>query len=188
LRAKWRNSSHEEKVYLYNSIKHIKDERNRSFLSVQAARDKLKLKRQLLHFKRVAMKYKPAIAHKTATASQSSNTQWHVVQKHGHGISKVEDCRLSPQVKPSEGFIFSSTDNGLKTMTSTVPLTMKRFKFHLELRNKYKSLENDNECKEEAQKIASRYSNNESGAKSLLHIPPSMAITMKLCISLFGIK
>ena len=79
LKTKWRNSSLEEKVDLYNAIEQIKDERNQSFLSVQAARDKLKLKRQLMHFKRVGMKQKPAIAHETATASQSSNTQWHVV-------------------------------------------------------------------------------------------------------------
>ena len=152
LTAKWRNSSLEEKVDLYNAIEQVKDERNQSFLFVQATRDKLKLKRQMMHFKRVAMKQKPAITHETAHASQSSNTQWHVVQKYGHGITKVEDCRLSPQVNPSEEFIFAGTDNGLKTMTSTVPLIMKRFKFHLELRNKYKALEDTNGCKEEAQK------------------------------------
>jgi hypothetical protein len=111
-----------KKRFTYTTlIKHFKGERNQSFLSVQAARNELKMKMQLLHFKRVAMKYKPAIAHKTATASQSSNTQWHVVQKHGHGIAKVEDCRLSPQVKPSEGFIFSGTDNGLKTTAALFP-------------------------------------------------------------------
>ncbi|CEG68563.1 hypothetical protein RMATCC62417_04800 [Rhizopus microsporus] len=96
LKVKWRNSSLEEKVDLYNAIEQVKDERNQSLLFVQAARDKLKMKRQLMHFKRVAMKQKPAITHETATASQSSNTQWHVVQKYGHGIAKVEDCRLSP--------------------------------------------------------------------------------------------
>ncbi|CEJ02813.1 hypothetical protein RMCBS344292_16807 [Rhizopus microsporus] len=80
LMAKWRNSSLEEKVDLYNDIEQVKDERNQSFLSAQAARDELKLKRQLMHFKRVAMKQKPAITHETATASQSSNNQWHVVQ------------------------------------------------------------------------------------------------------------
>ncbi|CEI98083.1 hypothetical protein RMCBS344292_12200 [Rhizopus microsporus] len=176
LKAKWRNNSLEEKVDLYNAIEQVKDERNQSFLSVQAARDKLKLKRQLMHFKRVAMKQKPAITHEIATAFQSSNTQWHVVQKYGHGIAKVEDCRLSPQVNPSEEFVFSSTNNGLKTMTSTVPLTMKRFKLHLELRNKYKALENTDECKEEAQKIVSKYSSEESDAKSFLQLPSSMAI------------
>ncbi|CEG74258.1 hypothetical protein RMATCC62417_09496 [Rhizopus microsporus] len=174
--VKWRNSSLEEKVNLYNAIEQVKDERNQSFLSVQAARDKLKLKRQLMHFKRVAMKQKPATTHETATASQSSNTQWHVVPKYGHGIAKVEDCRLSPQVNHSEEFIFSGTDNGLKTMTSIVPLTMKRFKFCLELRNKYKALEDANGCKAEAQKIVSKYSNDESRANSLLQIPPSMAV------------
>ncbi|CEI97436.1 hypothetical protein RMCBS344292_11568 [Rhizopus microsporus] len=65
---------------------------------------------------------------------------------------------------------------GLKTMTSTVPLTMKRFKFHLELRNKYKALEDANGFKAEAQKIVSKYSSDESGANSLLQIPPSMAV------------
>ncbi|CEI86034.1 hypothetical protein RMCBS344292_00481 [Rhizopus microsporus] len=155
LKAKWRNSSLEEKVDLYNAIEQVKDEQNQSFLSVQAARDKLKLKRQLMHFKRVAMKQKPAITHEIATAFQSSNTQWHVVQKYGHGIAKVEDCRLSPQ--------YCSPD-------------MKRLKFHLELRNKYKALENTNECKEEAQKIVSKYSSEESDAKSFLQLPSSMAI------------
>ncbi|ORE06036.1 hypothetical protein BCV72DRAFT_305887 [Rhizopus microsporus var. microsporus] len=151
LMAKWRNSSLEEKVYLYNSIQQVKDERNQPFLSVQAVRDKLKLKRQRLHFKRVAMKFKPAITHKTATASQSSNTQWHVVQKYDHGIAKLEVCRPSPQ-----------------TMTSTDQLTLKRFK--------YKALENTNGCKGEAQKIMSKYSSNESMVKSLLQIPSSMII------------
>ncbi|CEG64345.1 hypothetical protein RMATCC62417_01331 [Rhizopus microsporus] len=122
------------------------------------------------------MKQKPAITHETATASQSSNTQWHVIQKYGHGIAKVEDCRLSPQVNPSEEFIFSGTDNGLKTMTSTVPLAMKRFKLHLELRNKYKALKDANGCKDEAQKIVSKYSSEESDANSFLQLPSSMAI------------
>ncbi|ORE04624.1 hypothetical protein BCV72DRAFT_231266 [Rhizopus microsporus var. microsporus] len=176
LKAKWRNSSLEEKVDLYNAIEQVKHERNQSFLSVQAARDKLKLERQLMYFKRIAMKQKPAITHETATASQNSNTQWHVVQKCGHGIAKVENCRLSPQANPPEEFIFSSTDNGLKTMTSTVPLTMKRFKFHLELRNKYKALEDANGCKEEAQKMVSKYSSEESDANSFLQLPSSMAI------------
>ncbi|CEI88078.1 hypothetical protein RMCBS344292_02478 [Rhizopus microsporus] len=152
LKTKWRNSSLEEKVDLYNAIEQVKDERNQSFLFVQATRDKLKLKRQMMHFKRVAMKQKPAITHETAHASQSSNTQRHIVQKYGHGIAKVEDYQLSLQINPSEEFIFSGTDNGLKIMTSTVPLTMKRFKLHLELRDKYKALENIDECKEEAQK------------------------------------
>lgn len=61
-------------------------------------------------------------------------------------------------------------------MTFTVSLTMKRFKLHLELRNKYKTLENTNECKEEAQKTLSKYSSKYSEAKSLLQLPPSMAI------------
>lgn len=61
-------------------------------------------------------------------------------------------------------------------MTLTVLFTMKRFKFHLELRNKYKSLENGSDCKEEAQKIVSKYSSKGSGAKSFLQVPPSMAI------------
>ena len=88
----------------------------------------------------------------------------------------MEDCRQSPQVTLSEEFIFSGTDNGLKTITSTVPLIMKRFKFHLELRNKYKALEDTNGCKEEAPKIVSKYSSNESRANSFLQLPSSMAI------------
>ncbi|ORE07186.1 hypothetical protein BCV72DRAFT_183398, partial [Rhizopus microsporus var. microsporus] len=61
-------------------------------------------------------------------------------------------------------------------MTNTVSLAMKRFKFHLELRNKYKALENIDECKEEAQKIVSKYSSEKSDAKSFLQLPSSMAI------------
>lgn len=53
---------------------------------------------------------------------------------------------------------------------------MKRFKFHLELRNKYKTLNNTNECIEEAQKTLNKHSSKESGAKALLQLPPSMAI------------
>ncbi|PHZ17467.1 uncharacterized protein RHIMIDRAFT_310176 [Rhizopus microsporus ATCC 52813] len=123
-----------------------------------------------------AMKQQSVIAHKAAIASENSNDQWYVLQKHNHGIVKVEDCRISLQANLSEEFIFSGTDSGLKTMTSTVPLTMKRFKFHLELRNKYKALGNTDECKEEAQKIVSKYSSEESGAKSFLQLPSSMAI------------
>ncbi len=91
-------------------------------------------------------------------------------------VAKVEDCRLSSHVNPSEEFIFSGTDNGLKTMTSTAPLTMKRFKYHLELRDKYKALENIDECKEEAQKIVSKYSSEEYDANSFPQVPLSMAI------------
>ncbi|CEI87085.1 hypothetical protein RMCBS344292_01505 [Rhizopus microsporus] len=56
LKLKWRNSSHEERSCLYNGIEQLRDERNQLFSLVQTTRDDLKLKRQMLHFKRIAMK------------------------------------------------------------------------------------------------------------------------------------
>ncbi|CEJ02421.1 hypothetical protein G6F70_004273 [Rhizopus microsporus] len=58
-------------------------------------------------------------------------------------------------------------------MTPTVSFTMKRFKFHLELRNKCKALDNTNGCIEEAQKTLSKHSSKESWTKSLFQPPPS---------------
>ncbi|KAL4206859.1 hypothetical protein AB4K20DRAFT_1971908 [Rhizopus microsporus] len=92
LKLKWRNSSLEERSCLYNGIEQLKDERNRSFSLVQTTRDDLKLKRQMLHFKRIAMKQQSIIAHKAAITSENINDQLYVIQKHGHGIAKVEDC------------------------------------------------------------------------------------------------
>ncbi|PHZ09502.1 uncharacterized protein RHIMIDRAFT_262999 [Rhizopus microsporus ATCC 52813] len=49
----------------------------------------------------------------------------------------IENSLFSPNVNAAQDFTFSGTDNGLHTMTDTVAFTLKRFKFHLELYNRY---------------------------------------------------
>ncbi|CEG84109.1 hypothetical protein RMATCC62417_17957 [Rhizopus microsporus] len=69
--------------------------------------------------------------------SESQLTHAQVVDKGSYGLAKAENSLFSPNVNVAQDFAFSRTDNGYHTMTDTVAFTLKRFKIHLELYNRY---------------------------------------------------
>ncbi|CEG75072.1 hypothetical protein RMATCC62417_10178 [Rhizopus microsporus] len=61
-----------------------------------------------------------------------------VIKKDEKGLSNAETRELTI---PND-FLFAGTDNGLVKMTTSVPLSLQRAKFHLKLYNYYAALEN----------------------------------------------
>lgn len=60
-----------------------------------------------------------------------------ISQQNWKGIAKAEDCTIDPILLNSGKVTFSGTDNGLISMTDTANLSMEKFKFHLQLYNRF---------------------------------------------------
>ncbi|CEG78301.1 hypothetical protein RMATCC62417_12932 [Rhizopus microsporus] len=72
--------------------------------------------------------------------SGSQLTHAQVIDKGSYGLAKAENSIFSPNVNVAQDFTFSGTDNGLHIMTDTALFTLKRFRFHLKLYNRYQVL------------------------------------------------
>ncbi|KAI8886785.1 hypothetical protein K501DRAFT_309053 [Backusella circina FSU 941] len=57
-----------------------------------------------------------------------------------HLLPKLKTARLT-ELEKSGSFTFSGTDNGLVTMTETVGFSLRRFKYHIDLYNRYSVLD-----------------------------------------------
>ena len=55
----------------------------------------------------------------------------HTISKEDHGVYFSKNCHLDSVA--AENFTFSGTDNGVKTMSTTVGFSLDRFKYHLDL-------------------------------------------------------
>lgn len=53
------------------------------------------------------------------------------------GIEKAENCTIDSALLNSGKITFTGTDNGLVSMSDAVNFSMEKFKFHLELYNKF---------------------------------------------------
>ncbi|RCH88096.1 hypothetical protein CU097_004618 [Rhizopus azygosporus] len=73
------------------------------------------------------------------SGSDPTNDDTHADASPTNSSSTVPSYRLSVN---HNSLTFSGTDSGLATMTETVGFDIKRFKFHLNLYNKYSALEN----------------------------------------------
>ncbi|CEP16511.1 hypothetical protein [Parasitella parasitica] len=60
-------------------------------------------------------------------------------------ITKAESNHTKASLKD---FTFSGTDSGLKVMTETIPVDMNKYKYHLNLQNRYSPLVSDNNNEE----------------------------------------
>jgi hypothetical protein len=113
-------------------------------VSFQTIRNDRKQKRQTQYYKRQAIKLKEKIIKSTESTSQEDPTKQddprRCLTKKGHGVFKVEVCRLDKSIDLDKDMMFSGTDNGLVTMTESVPLSVKRFAFYLKLYNSFQAL------------------------------------------------
>ncbi|KAG2204708.1 hypothetical protein INT47_012004 [Mucor saturninus] len=64
------------------------------------------------------------------------------------GMGKAENCTITLDLLNSGKIAFSGTDDGLISMTDTVSASLDRFKFHLQLYNKFSALTEDAHAKE----------------------------------------
>lgn len=76
-----------------------------------------------------------------------------------HGVFKAEKTYIDKSTITNENTLFSGTDNGIVTMTNTVGVTLDRFKFYLELYNRYDLL-SDRKDTHRADDIIQKYNDD----------------------------
>ncbi|CAO3637239.1 unnamed protein product [Mucor hiemalis] len=77
------------------------------------------------------------------SAEEGSKIRRVVTQQQYKGIGNVEEFQIQKDHLNSNNLVFSGTDNVLVTMTESVGMSFDRFKFHLELYNKFSVLSED---------------------------------------------
>ncbi|CEG74498.1 hypothetical protein RMATCC62417_09702 [Rhizopus microsporus] len=101
---------------------------------IRSMKEKLSTERSRAHLKR-----------KRLSTSSNRAKEEHgvriITQDASKCMDKVENMKIDNALLKSGKITFSGTDNDLVTMTETVGFDMKRFKFHLDLYNKYSALE-----------------------------------------------
>jgi hypothetical protein len=140
LHSQWKGGSALERQQLYSKIEQVKQSRNDSFSKRIHIQNQLRDRRKQLHIKRMAIMYKKKMANDCLPyppESENQPTHAQVIDKGSYGLAKAENSILSPNVNVAQDFTFSGIDNDLHTMTDTVAFTLKRFKLHLELYNRY---------------------------------------------------
>ncbi|KAI9481005.1 MAG: hypothetical protein EXX96DRAFT_649552 [Benjaminiella poitrasii] len=98
--------------------------------------EKLSFARQSKHFKLMARntRHLPQIKKDTQTGHDDGKKK--ITDDIPNLLDKVENIKLQSAL---EDFIFSGTDNGIKTMTETVALSLQRYNYHLDLYRLYNS-------------------------------------------------
>lgn len=66
----------------------------------------------------------------------------HTIERHERYIGKAENMTLAGE-NVSKDYTFSGTDNGLVTLSETIPFSLDRFNYHLNLYNTYAPLAED---------------------------------------------
>ncbi|KAI9478146.1 MAG: hypothetical protein EXX96DRAFT_539275 [Benjaminiella poitrasii] len=108
--------------------------------------EKLSFARQSKHFKLMARNTRrlPQIKKDTQTSHDEGKKK--ITDDIPNLLDKVENIKLQSAL---EDFIFSGTDNGIKTMTETVALSLQRYNYHLDLYRLYNSDNSSGERKED---------------------------------------
>ncbi|KAL0087592.1 hypothetical protein J3Q64DRAFT_1883374 [Phycomyces blakesleeanus] len=108
----------DDKDQLYRTIEKYKESRYKSYL--------------MLYFRQMAIRSKSKL-HNVKDVPQDSRSP---IEKCGKGVTKAEDRTV---VNPGD-FNYAGTDNGLVNMTTSIPMSLQRMKFHLKLFNYYTAL------------------------------------------------
>ncbi|CEI98502.1 hypothetical protein RMCBS344292_12609 [Rhizopus microsporus] len=131
LKNQWGKENNDK---LHKDIETLKIARDLSYEKIHQLKDELAQTRQQLYFKQMANRY-----HVKLTKSKEISLNNRAVRKKNEkGLSNAEAREL---ITP-EDFLFADTDNGLVKMTTSVPLSLQRAKFHLKLYKYYAVLEN----------------------------------------------
>ncbi|ORE10986.1 hypothetical protein BCV72DRAFT_329636 [Rhizopus microsporus var. microsporus] len=121
--SQWKSSSALERQQLYSKIEQVKQPCNDLFNKRIHIQNQLRNRRKQLHIKRMEIL-----------------THAQVIDKGSYGLAKAENSLFSPNFNVAQDFKFSETDNSLRTVSDTAVFILKRFKFHLELYNRYQVL------------------------------------------------
>lgn len=138
LRKSWGQAL--EKKTLYQEITEAKELRDELYMNINHLKDGLKEEKQNLYFKQLALRHYKRLSEGEITGDDL-NPPARKLQRETRGLASSEECVL----ESTDQFTFSGTDNGLVNMTTAVPFSLERFKFHLALHNYYSVLENESE-------------------------------------------
>lgn len=136
LRQDLRSSSNKESVYQEIVVEKVA--RDDTYAKINNAKRRLRQKKQILYSKRMAIRFKDKIL--AIDSDLTPNTRANKVLIPGQqGINRSQECTLK---EPSK-FVYSGTDNGLVNLTTSVPLSLDRFAFHIKLYNFYEVLQDE---------------------------------------------
>ncbi|KAG1445632.1 hypothetical protein G6F56_009846 [Rhizopus delemar] len=121
---------------VYTQIQSVKVHRGQIDQQIQNEKSKLARARQIL-FDSVNEKLE------RAEGGVESENKLVISQQNWKGITKAENCTIDPILLNSGKATFSGINDGLILMTDTVNLSMDKFKFHLQLYNRFAVLNED---------------------------------------------
>lgn len=117
-------------------LKIAKDQKYKAYLEIQKCKSAKASLNQDLYYARMALRYKDQISKKQKDISEDQPSI--LLTSATRGVFKAEQCSL---LNPEKGFIFSGTDNGIINMSATTVFDLNRYKFHLNLYNRYQVLQ-----------------------------------------------
>ena len=131
-----RKKSGDEKLRcsMLDEIQLSKDKRFVEYLKIQTSQKAVSDTKQSLHFKRMAMRFYHSL--RNSTTSNKASEKRKILSKDTLGLFKAPEC----DIQDPSAFVFSGTDNGLVNMSTTAAFTMERFRYHLNLYNRYQVL------------------------------------------------
>ncbi|KAI9469979.1 MAG: hypothetical protein EXX96DRAFT_387503 [Benjaminiella poitrasii] len=143
----WPNEGANRKINnsTWNCIEYLKNKRYKIYLHIQDLQEKLSFARQSKHFKLMARNTRRLPQIKKDTQTSHVDGKKIITDDIPNLLDKVENIKLQSAL---EDFIFSETDNGIKTMTETVALSLQRYNYHLDLYRLYNSDNSSGERKE----------------------------------------
>ncbi|GAA5794780.1 hypothetical protein HPULCUR_000126 [Helicostylum pulchrum] len=165
LKSSWKKGSSaiEDKnnELLYRDTQVLKKRGSDLFKETQQLKSDMKAKRQALYIKRAAVKFGDRIRKNNWQRQQLSDVHLeNTLRKQGCGLSHDYNTNLDPTTILDTDYVFSGTDNGIVSMTNTVGFDLTKFKFHLELSNRFTSLEDLKDDDINADDITDKYKDN----------------------------
>ncbi|KAI9257797.1 hypothetical protein EDC94DRAFT_661101 [Helicostylum pulchrum] len=115
------------------------------------------------------------IQHATACQKDGSKALYDLSNYKNVAI-KAEDAYVNRETVTNDNTLFYGTDNGVVTMTNTVRIVLNRFKFRLELYNRYDALSDINE-NHSMEDIIEKYNTNGDGNNAFLKLLVCKKIT-----------
>ena len=187
VKIQWKKEvDHAYKEVLYHTLQQLKLAEYQTFNKVEQIRKEIKARKKQQHLKRMVvrrLKYLQSTNSKEKLPVGENDSTLHDLSTSNKGLLKAEEVHLNKNALVDGNIVFSGTDNGVVTLSDTVGITPHRFKFHLELHNRYESLMDCSETIVDdmdisiADDILLKYNKREPGKRDYLKPPPSMKIT-----------
>ncbi|KAI9471832.1 MAG: hypothetical protein EXX96DRAFT_337369 [Benjaminiella poitrasii] len=126
---------------IYEKVQAIKEKRDKINEKMKDLKQKLANTRRGLYHKQKQITSEDYSAKKNT--DMITNKLLSITNQSYKGIGKVENVSIDKSLVDSDKLVFSGTDNGLVTMTETVEFLIERFKFHLDMYNRYSILQDN---------------------------------------------